>query len=1062
VRAVLASTDDIFELAQRDDATEPDDAVDAPVMALAEPDELVDVVGCTGQEDTPAPTAALSPHNTVEVHTRLPDAEEIAGAENIMTRRLPQTDAGVAASVFRAANDPDWRMPRKEPAPFPTWLPRQGQPWTIFRGYTFERCHDARLTRGGGSFVQAIMRERGLTRWTLGPRGLWWLIFRWFVLRSRQLAALEAAVAARSARRPYDNRLPELGYLIVPQRAFAESARGTIWDLRAYLRATAPDRAVWQLRPVDLDDLPQHQWDVAWFETRIKESGFPNLDLATQLVRRGLRINARCPRHVVLATNYASADQHLEMLQRHYAAERAAGILDPRGAFPGPPFLPVVILTQGAATRPSDGKVRPTIDPLCVRGVLEAWADSWVPADLLAAVRATWPPVPPDDATPEQQQLFFAVCAKLTRAAVLRAAADGPDGVHEPAFAAPGPPAAAVGPPPRGRRPWVDGMPISVNDHTDIRNDDDFAAYALPTVFGFGHAVEIFRHAQMPFGVLKCDWEGWFRQMRWDCADLWQSCWMSFSAGADCDLAPNFGGGGCATIAQGAETLLIWLLYDALQRRHVTDGWGDLPDVQRWTADRRAASAARGIRHDSKWAELFNNYKIALAPIRLRDPWDPDSPAAQQVALCQARLRERERQLGYHGWQPARNEATFCLAGYIDDTFGISLSASYRAVFEEILVLRDRGRVRAQDKKLEARLPPDIPELQIDVASSDEPLRFGPDASPIDILGTDLDVHAGVLQNSPARLDRAEREVAAIVDAASLPSNPRGLVDVKTLLALIGFLFFLFDRACPALRPWLNRPCRAARVVGGLRRRRIFDRAPLPPASQQHLREVCATLRAHNYAALQPRHGPLGDAAGGDVLILHHDAAGAPECGAEVFYILGGPDALRGGGSWFIDAAHGTVGIMTRFPAAWLTGLSSTVAEYAVANAHLECVLAASDAPTILEVTDNLGCAQAIRALRGHTPRMAALSIWRRDILLRYARRVVTIHRKRTANVPADQLSKGEWAAFADSMRERGFPAPAGKPWTASDAALARIQQVFELPPNDADDDVVDDDGPGP
>ena len=124
--------------------------------------------------------------------------------------------------------------------------------------------------------------------------------------------------------------------------------------------------------------------------------------------------------------------------------------------------------------------------------------------------------------------------------------------------------------------------------------------------------------------------------------------------------------------------------------------------------------------------------------------------------------------------------------------------------------------------------------------------------------------------------------------------------------------------------------------------------------------------------------------------------------------------------------------------------------------------MAASDAPTILEVTDNLGCAQAIRALRGHTPRMAALSIWRRDILLRYARRVVTIHRKRTANVPADQLSKGEWAAFADSMRERGFPAPAGKPWTASDAALARIQQVFELPPNDADDDVVDDGGPGP
>ena len=113
VPAVLTSADDIFELAQRDDATEPDDAADAPVMALAEPDELVDVVGWTGQEDAPAPTAALSPHNTVEVHTRLPDAEEIAGAENIMTRRLPQTDAGVADSVFRAANDPDWRMPRE-------------------------------------------------------------------------------------------------------------------------------------------------------------------------------------------------------------------------------------------------------------------------------------------------------------------------------------------------------------------------------------------------------------------------------------------------------------------------------------------------------------------------------------------------------------------------------------------------------------------------------------------------------------------------------------------------------------------------------------------------------------------------------------------------------------------------------------------------------------------------------------------------------------------------------------------------------------------------------------
>ena len=45
-------------------------------------------------------------------------------------------------------------------------------------------------------------------------------------------------------------------------------------------------------------------------------------------------------------------------------------------------------------------------------------------------MRATWPPVPPDDATPEQQQLFFAVCVKLTRAAVLRAAAPGHHAPH--------------------------------------------------------------------------------------------------------------------------------------------------------------------------------------------------------------------------------------------------------------------------------------------------------------------------------------------------------------------------------------------------------------------------------------------------------------------------------------------------------------------------------------------------------------------------------------------------------------------------------------------------------
>ena len=29
--------------------------------------------------------------------------------------------------------------------------------------------------------------------------------------------------------------------------------------------------------------------------------------------------------------------------------------------------------------------------------------------------------------------------------------------------------------------------------------------YSIGPEFGFGHAVEIFRHAQMPFGVLKCD-----------------------------------------------------------------------------------------------------------------------------------------------------------------------------------------------------------------------------------------------------------------------------------------------------------------------------------------------------------------------------------------------------------------------------------------------------------------------------------------------------------------------------------------------------------------------------
>ena len=1068
---------DICRRAARDDRTEPVDDVIPDTAGPPEVGHFVDVVGwCPdedvsagempstgvvkgasieytdhvpeGGDDLPPEAGVIGDHSNVEILEQHPDAGEIAAGESVMNRMLKQNEAGVKASTFRPANDTEFQMPRDEPQPYPTWLPPVGQPWKIFRGYTFVRS-DPKLSTSGGSFVQNIMRERGLKTWHLGPKGLWWLIFRWFALRSRQMQALEAAAAARAAHKPYTNVLPELGYCILPQRCFAESARASIWDLRAFLAATKTERAEWQLRPVDIDDLPAHEWDTAFFEAEIKRSGFPNLDLAAQVLRRGLRINARCPHHIVLTTNYRSANHHLEVLQARYSSERTTGILDPRGPFPGPPFLPCVMITLGAAEQ--NGKIRPTIDPKCVRGVIELWCDSWVPQSLLDEVQQTWPAAPGPDATHEQGVVYAARCARLTRDAVLAAAADNPDGVYEPPSALPGPPSCANGRAPAGRRPWIDGMPISVNDWLDITNRQDFGIYPLPTVFQFAHDVEIFRQFGSPFGILKSDYEGWFRQLRWDPVDLWMSCWMAFADGADVDLCPNFGGGGCPSVGQGAECLLIWILYDRLRRRSITEDWGARPEVKRWTDERRAASTAQGVIADPEWEQLFEDYKRALQPLRLTEPWDSSTSIAQHVAACQARLRAREQQLGYHGWQPARNEATFSLKGYVDDTFASSLTVSYRPLVEELLILRDQGRVRMQDKKLEARLPVDMPSLEIEVASSNAPICFGADSSAIDILGTDLDHNEGWLHNSPARLERADREVAAIVHSATRPQNSRALVDAKALLALLGFLFFLFDRACPGLRPWLNRPCRALRVTGGLRRgSKIFEKVPLPPTSQRHLTEVCGTLRNYNRAALQPRHGPLGD-----VVVVHHDAAGAPECGAIVFYGLN-PEGLRGGGSWFQDPRKGTIGIMTKFPPEWLHGLSSTVSEYVVANAHLELVLEQTDAPTVLEVLDNLGTTQAIIGLRGHTPRMAACSLWRRDLMLRFQRRVVTVHRRRTANVPADLLSKGKWDGFCAAMAERGVAIPTSDPQTASASALARIRQVFELPAHDDDDELVD------
>ena len=639
------------------------------------------------------------------------------------------------------------------------------------------------------------------------------------------------------------------------------------------------------------------------------------------------------------------------------------------------------------------------------------------------------------------------------------------------------PPAAMLTPSgmgPTGRKQfvdWVDGAPTSPNEWTDINDRRDFGEYTLPSVLEFGHDAAIIRlfgrSQQVPYGLAKCDWEAWYRQLCRAIHDLWLSCWCVTGDGIDVDLVPFFGSH-CCTEGNEGENMLLWVIRHQVEQVAAIEGWASDPVIAEWTVSRHAALAKHNIKEvDPEWSAAHLQYRALLKQVDLRQPWDPASTVAVQIAECQDRLALREQQLGYRGWLPAQNLAPYSLKGFFDDSFWIALDKPFQAIFRIILQLRQRH-IRSQDKKLDARLfgyaaPLVIdPNQEVATAHSRPLLRqhgrwpvqpcvaitLSLRADSVDVLGTEIDTgDRGELFNGPARLARITASIDTLRTAANNPKNHHRLVNFKHFRAFVSFVTFCV-RFWPAARPALLRAYRAVFARGAL----VFGKCPHPLRVASDLESLPRLFAQANSVALQPRHGALSAALGDEYSILHHDAAGAPDGGAEVFYTLH-PEGFRGGGSYLTVPGQPTRLFMTKFVAALLDNLSSCVSEYCNANAHLDASLPFASR-TVLEVLDNNGTSKAIVALKGHIPRMAECSLWRSEIMLRHRKRVVTVHRLRFHLEAADMLSKGKLDEAQADILGRGLGPLALDVLSASLDSIKRIMHILALPAH-SDDDLV-------
>ena len=340
--------------------------------------------------------------------------------------------------------------------------------------------------------------------------------------------------------------------------------------------------------------------------------------------------------------------------------------------------------------------------------------------------------------------------------------------------------------------------------------------------------------------------------------------------------------------------------------------------------------------------------------------------------------------------------------------------------------------------------------LQLQVCT----LQFPLDNSPLDVLGAHVDGgESAHITNGPHRLARIVKDLAELRAQAEKPRNVHRLVDYKTFNSLVSFMNYCVS-FWPAAKPLLLRAYRAVAVRGGLHAHHVYGRVPFPRAVQADFSELPKLFEVANHVSLQPRYGALSATLGDDYSVLHHDTAGAPDGGAVQFYAAQ-PEGFRGGGTWMTVPGSPVVLVMTKLNAAMLDSFSSCVGEYCIANAHLDLLLPRTSR-TVLEVLDNRGSAQAIVALKGHTPRMAELSKWRAEIMLRHGRRVVTVHRKREHLQESDDLSKGLEAECRASLARRGFVHVEAAVLSASSASILRMQHILSLPANELDDDTWD------
>eukprot|EP01052_Picozoa_sp_SAG31_P036193 SAG31_NODE_4479_length_3200_cov_2.358916_4_plen_131_part_00 len=94
-------------------------------------------------------------------------------------------------------------------------------------------------------------------------------------------------------------------------------------------------------------------------------------------MQTGWELRTHAPQHSVYESNYKSAAEHFGKLNEVASTERSEGVLDPRGPFTGPPFVPYHKIPRGTAIRGT--KVRPTTDAGGPRSTIDLWDDLDMP-----------------------------------------------------------------------------------------------------------------------------------------------------------------------------------------------------------------------------------------------------------------------------------------------------------------------------------------------------------------------------------------------------------------------------------------------------------------------------------------------------------------------------------------------------------------------------------------------------------------------------------------------------------------------------------------------------------